>query len=273
MSLSSSTVSHKMEEMINVVSPLNFCLNSFEAHDLDAQERASLLDRIDNKFVINIHDLPAILLAIKNSYSILSINDENLFDYETVYYDTQAFDLYHMHHAGKKNRFKIRTRRYLQTNKTYHEIKIKDNKGLTKKVRQEQLANSTTSTFNKSLLKDTLNIDADSFNKKVRVKYKRFTLLNKLSNQRVTVDINIQFENMDTHYLKQMNNIAIIEIKRERSDHQLKQSCLHSVLKKMAYRETTFSKYCMGCLLTKIKGIKYNHFKTNLLDLSHASYH
>ena len=265
--------SHEQQSVFNDVPSLDFCLRKFDKHTLVSQERASLLNRIDDKFVIDIHQLTEMLAAISNEYSLLEIQGKSLFSYETFYYDTHKFALYNMHHSGKKNRFKIRTRRYLESNRLYHEIKIKDNKGLTTKIRKEHREQERQHHFDRELLNNTLNIESEKLEPKIKVNYKRLTLLNKTSNQRVTIDLNIEFKNIETQYTKQLNNIAIIEIKRDRENHQIKYSSIHRELKNRGYRKTTFSKYCMGCLLTNTKGLKHNQFKTNLLDLSKTLSH
>lgn len=235
--------SHEQQSVFNDVPSLDFCLRKFDKHTLVSQERASLLNRIDDKFVIDIHQLTEMLAAISNEYSLLEIQGESLFSYETFYFDTHKFALYNMHHSGKKNRFKIRTRRYLESNRLYHEIKIKDNKGLTTKIRKEHREQGSQHHFDRELLNNTLNIEAETLEPKIKVNYKR------------------------------LNNIAIIEIKRDRENHQIKYSSIHRELKNRGYRKTTFSKYCMGCLLTNTKGLKHNQFKTNLLDLSKTLSH
>lgn len=265
--------SHEHQSTFSDVPSLDVCLRKFDKHTLASQERASLLNRIDDKFVIDIHQLAEMLAALKNEYSLLEIQGDHLFSYETLYYDTHNFALYNMHHSGKKNRFKIRTRRYLESNRLYHEIKIKDNKGLTTKIRKEHPAQENHDHFDQDLLKEILNIEPEKFEPKINVNYKRLTLLNKNSNQRVTIDIDIGFENIETRYKKRLNNIAIIEIKRDRENHQIKYSNIHRELKKRGYRETTFSKYCMGCLLTNTKGLKHNQFKVNLIDLLNTFSH
>ena len=107
----------------------------YRKHGLNDLKKASLMDRIDSKFVADISVLGCILEACKNDYTILDIQDTSIFKYENTYYDTLNYDLYRMHHNGKLNRYKIRQRHYSDTDQTYFEIKKKTNKK--KPIRQE----------------------------------------------------------------------------------------------------------------------------------------
>ena len=83
-------------------------LNQFDKIDLEGLEKVKLLNRVDSKFIFHVNELPFILKMIKDDYSLLEINDLHSFNYETVYFDSSKFQLYHAHHNGKLNRFKIR---------------------------------------------------------------------------------------------------------------------------------------------------------------------
>lgn len=262
-----------MQDFYHYTSPIHFSLAKFDTHDLHEQERASLLNRIDDKYVIDVNMLPEVLDAINDTYSLLQIEQDKIFEYDTMYYDTDDYALYHMHHSGKKNRFKIRTRRYVETNTLFYELKIKNNKGLTNKIRKESNSLNNKIEFDSYFLGSELNIKFNDYKPKVSVQYQRITLLNKKHQQRVTIDLNILFKNLDSGFTQSLDSLAIIEIKRNKLDRDSKHSAIHNILKKLGYRTTTFSKYCMGCALTRINGLKYNEFKPNLLSISQAIYH
>ena len=73
--------SHEQQSVFNDVPSLDFCLRKFDKDTLVSQERASLLNRIDDKFVIDIHQLTEMLAAISNEYSLLEIQGKSLFSY------------------------------------------------------------------------------------------------------------------------------------------------------------------------------------------------
>jgi len=98
-------------------------------------DRVALMDRIDSKYIFNIHELPGFLEKLRPYYAVLDINEQEIFSYESLYFDTPNFDLYRFHHRGKLNRFKFRIRKYVESNLLFFEVKFKNNKGRTYKSR------------------------------------------------------------------------------------------------------------------------------------------
>jgi len=68
-------------------------------------------------------------------YRILDINGVRQNQYDSIYFDTPDLDLYHLHHNDRKNRFKIRYRKYVDSNLSFFELKMKNNKYRTIKKR------------------------------------------------------------------------------------------------------------------------------------------
>ena len=110
-------------------------LNDFQKISLDELDKVKLLDRKDTKFVFNQNQLPSILEKIKPYYRILEINNSLIFNYDNTYFDTHDFLFYNQHHNEHRQRFKVRLRKYSNNNKSYFEIKIKNNKNRTVKKR------------------------------------------------------------------------------------------------------------------------------------------
>jgi len=110
-------------------------VNRFEPISLADMGRAELMERSDLKFAITFSDLLSLLPSLINEYRVLEIKDKRLFEYDTLYYDTPDYQLYRMHHNGKMNRFKVRRRTYVDSDINFLEAKIKNNKGVTNKLR------------------------------------------------------------------------------------------------------------------------------------------
>ena len=89
---------------------LNAILAEFSSISLKEMENVKLMDRKDTKYVFKFQQLPEYLEQLKNDYSILVVETNRVSRYESLYFDTKKFDLYHSHHRGKPNRFKIRFR-------------------------------------------------------------------------------------------------------------------------------------------------------------------
>jgi len=106
-------------------------LANFDPIMLEEMDSVKLMDRTDTKFVFSFDQLPGILEAIRPYYRALEISGTRVSKYETLYYDTDDFNLYQRHHCGKMNRYKIRSRKYVESDLHFFEVKYKNNKGRT----------------------------------------------------------------------------------------------------------------------------------------------
>ena len=84
--------------------------------------------RLDFKFsesdtlreTINIYELLS-----KKDTIILEIEGHRIFTYDNNYFDTKDLQFYFNHHNGYVHRIKVRSRKYVETNTSFFEIKRK----------------------------------------------------------------------------------------------------------------------------------------------------
>ena len=88
-------------------------------------DSVKLLNRTDTKFIFNRIALNNILRQVTNDYQILSINEKKIASYRTLYFDTDDFMFYYNHHNRKENRYKVRMRKYVDSDLCFLEIKNK----------------------------------------------------------------------------------------------------------------------------------------------------
>ena len=88
----------------------------------------SLMSRYDTKFIFHIEKLSPIFEHVSALYKIVEIDNKRAPGYENLYYDTDDLLFYHQHHNQRMNRYKIRFRRYVDTDRIFFEIKCKNNK-------------------------------------------------------------------------------------------------------------------------------------------------
>ena len=98
---------------------------------------ASLLARVDRKYVVPREGLGAVLAAIDPGTRVLEIDGARDFAYESVYFDTPDLLSFRMAARPRRRRFKLRTRSYLDTGSSYLEIKTRGARGTTVKERDE----------------------------------------------------------------------------------------------------------------------------------------
>ena len=103
----------------------------------DLNEAASLQMRVDRKYVVNEKQLLAMIGAIATRLAALEIDGQRAFAYESVYFDTPAFESYLSAAHRRRARFKVRTRSYLDGGFTMLEVKTRGARNVTVKNRQE----------------------------------------------------------------------------------------------------------------------------------------
>lgn len=228
-----------------------------------------LMNRTDKKYVTSVRKLLILLEKAKDKYYCQEIEGRRISTYRTIYFDDpKEHCFYHKHHAGHKPRMKIRTRSYLDTNITFLEIKRKNNRGKTSKRRQrvssihniiEKLEG------NNFLLKET-NITLNDIIPTVGNHFNRITLVNKEKTERLTIDINLQFDNLENKRNANLEEVCIIELKRDGRCHS---PILH-MLRDLRIHSIGFSKYLIGSALTNPK-LKNNFIKPRLIKICKAA--
>lgn len=237
-------------------------LNQFEPITLQEMDGVKLMDRTDTKFTFNIKELPGILNEAKNYYKIVDIEGNRISRYKTLYFDTPDFSLYNKHHSGKLNRYKIRHRTYVESNLGFLEVKFKNNKGRTLKTRIKETGVPDLKTGRAfAFLQKTLPFNPLDLIPKIWVNYSRITLVNKLSAERLTLDLNLEFEKDGKKKL--LNQLVIAEVKQDSKV----TSPFISIVKSKHIREGSISKYCMG-IASSFSEVKSNNFKQKLLNVN-----
>ena len=100
-------------------------LKPFEAISLKEMDRVKLMNRMDTKFAFTTADLSRILPLLIAHYRVLTIEGTNTPHYESLYFDDEKFSFFKDHHNGKGDRFKVRIRKYVESNIFFLEIKHK----------------------------------------------------------------------------------------------------------------------------------------------------
>ena len=240
-----------------------YLLNDFQAVSLKELDKVKLLDRQDTKFVFNQIQLPLILEKIKPFYRILEINNDRVFTYDTTYFDTDDFLFYNQHHNENRKRFKVRFRKYSSNNKSFFEIKIKNNKNRTLKKRLlVDEMNEYLGEQERDLVSRIIGLPPDQLTSKLELKFSRITLTDNNFNERLTIDTNLSAKNGISS--KIFDQLVISEIKQKKYDTK---SDFIQILRDLKIQEMRFSKYCMGMLHVN-KEIKYNRFKPKLLRIN-----
>lgn len=251
---------------MNYESDLKNIIESFAPISLNEMDDVRLMRRVDLKFVLNIKQLPLLLKKALVDYYLLEINSVREQIYETTYYDTNDYSMYTIHHNGKKNRYKIRVRKYVSSDMGFLEVKRKNNKGETIKNRivcpdtDNQLDFAGSSGF---LEKYTPYNDQILW-PKLSNRFIRITMVNKDLSERITIDYNLKFNDLKYHTQKTNSNLCIAEIKRNRDGQK---SPFLNTLSELKIAPSGFSKYCIGLAMLNPE-VKTNLFKQKIRTLN-----
>jgi hypothetical protein len=238
---------------------MNRILSSFDPIGLSEMDKHSLQDRVDTKFLLDAENLPEILAEVQSDYSILEINGTSIQAYITLYFDTLAFDNYFAHHNGKRPRFKIRMRKYMNSNNSFLEVKEKDNKDHTIKTRMgiKDITNRL-SPEQYQFISGIYNLGLVPLKPVIWNRYNRMTLVSKRTMERVTIDLNFNAYNQNGFV--SWDPFAIAEVKQGNLS-------LHTefcqVMKNHSVKPVNFSKYCISMALLTPQ-LKSNRFKANI---------
>lgn len=235
-------------------------INSFEPIKLEEMNAVRLMKRTDTKFVFHTNQLEQILDQASSNYKLLEVDGFRQIPYETIYFDTPDYKMYHSHHNGKLHRFKIRHRTYSDSGLAFLEIKNKSNKGVTNKKRIEQELDAIKVNSGSEFLETHSPFNMDEVVPALWTNFTRMTLVHKSSPERITIDLNLKFRDVDSNEELCNPNLCIAEVKKGVSNDR---SDFSDILKQNRINPMGFSKYCMG-MASLNKKVKTNLFKSRL---------
>ena len=227
---------------------LDRLLEDFFPISLQEMDSVRLMNRIDTKFVTSYDNFLRLIPFLKQNYFLQDIEGRRYGFYHTIYYDTGAYDMYLNHHNGRKTRKKVRMREYTESRECFLEVKLKNNKGRTakKRIRVEAEAENYLYAGNAvEFLENTALYSSDDLVPHLENNFDRITMVNKDKTERLTIDMNLSFNNFISGSKVKINNLVVIELKQDGNQ----PSPLKSILPAYSIQKHSFSKYCIGAAL------------------------
>ncbi len=242
-------------------------LEQLQPITLEQMSEIRLMNRTDTKFVTCKEKLVELLRLAQGKYYAQVIDGSKVANYMTTYWDTDDHHFYLEHHNGRAPRQKVRVRTYLDSNVSYLEVKTKNNHGRTKKKRVEVPTQDITGeNGNEEFLQGLVHRGMNDIHPTVRNRFHRITLVNYGKTERLTIDFDVQFHNMETARDATTGQLVIIELKRDGNVF----SPVLEILRQLRIQPSGFSKYCIGSVMTNHQ-LKHNMFKQKLVKLSKLS--
>lgn len=193
-------------------------------------------------------------------YRIQEVKGEREIDYQTIYLDTPSKSMYLAHLCGRAVREKIRVRTYVSSDLTFFEVKNKSNKGRTDKKRiRVSSAYTLEEEGAQEFLRKYGRYQLGELSLQLENRFKRITLVNRDLTERLTIDRHICFRNLTNMGEVTMEQLVVVELKRNGRVH----SSVNDILHDLHVHPAGFSKYCMGCALTDTS-LRQNRFKPRI---------
>ena len=220
----------------------------FDAISLDElNEHAELLCRVDNKYIVDLETVDELARALREQFRVLDIDGRRVFTYETVYFDSPRLDNYRAHLQGRRRRFKVRSRRYVDSDLHVFEVKLKGRGGRTDKRRMRVAAGQharltpDAAAFADDVLRDAYGHGLpQGMQPALRMRYERVTLAS-CDGERVTFDFNLDYGDASLH-----DGYAIVETKTPNG-----RGVADRALVELGVRPESCSKYSVGIGLTR----------------------
>lgn len=241
---------------------INETITQFQPITLEEMSSVKLMNRIDTKFVTTMQPLLQLLTLVQKDYYVQDIDGERNMLYDTTYFDTKQFEMYQEHQHGHSGRQKLRFRTYVSSNLQFLEIKTKNNRGRTKKKRIEVHDMNLGDEEKRQFIAERLHFEVDTLIPHMHNYFYRVTLVNHAKTERLTIDTQLEFNNVITGQQLLMGPLVIVELKRD----GLVSSPVLEMLRQLRIHPHGFSKYCMGAALTN-NTLPVNRFKQKLRDV------
>ena len=230
---------------------MNEILQDFPPITLSEMNGISLMNRIDRKYLTDSWVLEDILKdALRDGYRVFEQEGERLHAYDSIYFDTPDLKMFTDHRRGKADRQKVRTRKYVETDQCYLELKRKNNHGRTRKNRisipSAQFADYRKSARAAAWLTENLGVEAGSLIPSLETVFRRITLVNEALTERLTIDTCVRFRNFRTASEKDLGQAVIIELKQDGRT----RSRMQEILLSHRVKPERMSKYCVGLVMT-----------------------
>jgi len=190
-------------------------LSDFELATTAQVEACALQDRVDTKFVLRAEEMDTLLSILVTDFAVVQSEESLVGQYRNQYFDTDEYRFLREHHRGRRPRFKVRIRHYLDRNMSALEIKEKAPNGRTVKIRQPlAFMSNELSEQQRAFLDAHPRITAGALKPSVQVDFSRATLVSKQVDERLTIDTALVFSHEEEE--EALGTVVVAEIKQPR---------------------------------------------------------
>lgn len=229
---------------------------------------AAMLERRDNKYVLQAAPLRQALAALARHFDILEIDGKREFGYDTCYFDDPDRTSYFDHHRNRRRRCKVRIRKYLDAQLCFVEIKLKDRRGITVKKRLDHpvgkhgVLDAGAWAHIRGAYRALYGLEfTQALQPAMSMRYRRITLVAREGGERMTIDRNLVFSGPSGARVID-DGLFLLETKSGNAN-GIADKILRSLHQHPVRR---CSKYCLGMAALR-EVSKYNNFMAALRQL------
>ena len=169
----------------------------------ELNEKAAMQTRVDRKYIVDADYAASILAELPaDEAAVLEIDGQREFAYDSVYFDTPDLVSYKASAIGSRNRVKVRTRSYLDSDLSFLEVKTEGAREFTVKERipysieNRDMLTAEGKEYVATALEQLTDASVDDLEPVVRTGYRRTTVYLPQSEQnpvdsRLTIDTSL----------------------------------------------------------------------------------
>jgi hypothetical protein len=207
----------------------------------------ALLARVDQKYVVPLPTLERLLELVRDDIEVLEIDGLRCFRYETTYFDTPDLMTFRAHAQGRRRRYKVRVRSYLDSGESMLEVKLKGGRGETLKRRlpyhhrSGEPLSAKAHAFASEIIGGAYGIAVpEVLSPTVTTTTNRLTLVSARATARMTVDMDLECL-IAAGGVGLRDDHVVVETKAAGGDGRLDRA-----LRLLGARPVSLSKYCLG---------------------------
>ncbi|WP_446663853.1 polyphosphate polymerase domain-containing protein [Flexivirga sp. B27] len=164
----------------------------------EVNSAAALQRRIDRTYLVTAGQLRRLGAAIGSDFRALEIGGQRLMGYESVYFDSADLELFRAHRQGRRRRFKVRVRTYLDSASSFIEVKTKSGRGETVKHRiphpgpsDDPGLDAPASSYVRDVIREQYGVEVPALQQTLVSRYRRTTLVDLEAGERLTCDVGL----------------------------------------------------------------------------------
>lgn len=180
---------------------------------------AALQTRIDRKYVVETGLAAQIIEEFTAKVQVLEMLGRRSFTYESVYFDTPDLDSYKLAAHGRRRRYKIRTRTYVDSDISFLEVKTEGARAATVKERipydpsdSHRLTSEGLAYIKETLTSSIGSLPSGVLRPVIETRYRRITLYLPESQSRATLDLGVTWRRPASQP-HELNGAIIVETK------------------------------------------------------------